>query len=394
MKIAYFHYLLGESTALHHVRQFVEAVRELGHEISVHPMNLAHSMTSSNGNLKNQLREALKKRFSRVLHEPKELLWNVRYFNKELEIVRREIPDVILTRNTFLNGSSIAAAKWSGMPLVLEVNAPASESKTYFDQYMHLPLVGELIERFSLKSADQIVAVSKALREHFHHAYGIPNEKITVNPNGADCERFIPGKNNAEMKAKLGISGKIVIGYVGSLHPWHGPDILKAVIENLSNKTDVAFLLVGGGSGWSEFEDWLTSKDLRRSVCCPGAVQHRDIPDYLSAMDIALMPDSNFYGSPLKVIEYMAAGLPTVAPSYGPLNELIEDGVDGVLFPPRDIHSAMQGIDSLVRDEPLRRQLGVKAAMKVRARFTWRHNAERVMHACQLALSRKGLRPR
>ena len=103
-------------------------------------------------------------------------------------------------------------------------------------------------------------------------------------------------------------------------------------------------------------------------------------------MDVGIMPESNFYGSPLKVIEYMATGIPTVAPRYGPLEELIEHGKEGFLFPPGKVEAAFEYITSLLCDPDKRLKMGSAAADSVTQRLTWRHNAERVISACRRAL--------
>jgi len=383
MKIAYFHYLHGQDTALHHVHQFADAVRSLGHTISVHAMNLA---PTDNGSIRNQVRNTLKRRLSPYLHELKELCWNPRYIIRELDIVRQEQPDVILSRTHFLTASCLAVAKRSGKPLVLEMNAPACESVMYFDEYLHLPLVGEFLERLTAQGAGEVIVVSEALRRYVASRYKLPLEKISANPNGADNARFHPNVDGSKVRQQFGLQGKKVIGFVGSLYRWHGPDLLRNVIDHFRKDHGVAFLLVGDGHGWEKFRELIASDGLRERVSLPGQVPHDSLPEYIAAMDVALLPESNFYGSPLKVIEYMATGIPTVAPRYGPLEEIIEHGREGLLFPPRNVKAALHSITGLLANAEMRQQMGLAAACKVTQSLTWRHNAEQVIAACQRAL--------
>jgi glycosyltransferase involved in cell wall biosynthesis len=105
-------------------------------------------------------------------------------------------------------------------------------------------------------------------------------------------------------------------------------------------------------------------------------------------MDVALIPDSNFYGSSLKTLEYMAAARAVVAPRYGPFEEILEHGREGLLFPPGDLTGMLAAIRRLLGDEPLRRRLGSEARNRVSGQFTWRHNADRVLQACLEALQK------
>ena len=98
------------------------------------------------------------------------------------------------------------------------------------------------------------------------------------------------------------------------------------------------------------------------------------------------MPESNFYGSPLKVIEWMAAARAVVAPSYGPLEEVIDDGVQGLLFEPRNAEQLVAQILRLVDSRELREKLGAAAATRVTEGLTWEHNAQRVLDACREAM--------
>jgi len=382
VKISYFHYLYGQDSALHHVQQFATAVRSLGYQISVHNMNLA---PTDDATVKNHVRKAFKRRFSPYLHEFKELLWNPRYICREIEIVRKEQPDIILSRTHYLTASCLAVSKWTGTPLVLEVNAPARESALYLDEYLHIPLLGVFLERLMVHGAAHVVVVSEALRRYITDCYNVGTEKITVNHNGADCDRFHPGLDGAAVRRKFGLHGKRIVGFVGSLQTWHGPDLLEKMIKQLASD-GVKFLLVGGGAGWKKFRDSIAKSGLSEHLIYTGRIPHASLPEHVAAMDVAVMPDSNFYGSPLKVLEYMSAAVPTVAPRYGPLEELIQHGREGLLFAPRDTDTAVQQIRFLLDHPQTCREMGLAASHRVAQGFTWRHNAERTISVCRRTL--------
>src|SRR5438270_5796122 len=137
MRIAYLHYLHGEDTALHHVRQFAAAAGALGHQVDVAALNLAPppaagppgaARTPGARARLDGLRRSARRRFGRYLREPKELLWNARYVVHELQrLGAGPRPDVLLVRDHPLTASTVAVAARLGLPLVYELNAPAAE---------------------------------------------------------------------------------------------------------------------------------------------------------------------------------------------------------------------------------------------------------------------------
>jgi glycosyltransferase involved in cell wall biosynthesis len=386
MRVTYFHYQMPDDSAVLHVRQFAQAAQGKGHDVSVHAMNLAAASAASNGhNLRDAARSWMKARFSRYLHEPKELLWNPRYVRRELAIVRAERPDVILARHHLFTMAEIVVRAITGLPLVLEVNGPASENTTYYHEYAHIPWAGFLSERISLRYADRILVVSDALRRHLIAAYRLPPEKLVVNHNGADCELFHPDVDGSEVRRRYGLGDNLVIGLAASLHPWHGPDLLKGVIEALY-RPGVRFLLVGQGPSWDDLRHWVTQRAYGDRVIVTGGLAHADVPAHVAAMDVALVPDSLFYGCSLKTLEYMAAGRAVVAPRYGSFEEVIGHDQDGLLFPPRDLNAAVASIEILLADPALRRRLGDNARRRVTANLTWHHNADRALETCRAAL--------
>ena len=116
MRLAYVHYLVEGNTGGHHVRQFVEGALSLGHEVDVCAMNLAPGgkrRSTEHESAWQAIRRILKKRFSRFLHEPKELMWNVPYIIKETALIRPIRPDVLLVRNALHTVSCVAVARRS-----------------------------------------------------------------------------------------------------------------------------------------------------------------------------------------------------------------------------------------------------------------------------------------
>jgi glycosyltransferase involved in cell wall biosynthesis len=393
MRVAYLHYLCHGATGLHHVDQFTRAARRLGHDIVVHSMNLAPGEPSdaeSSGRTL-RLRRAAKIRFGRYLHEPKELLWNLRYIKRETGLVRSIRPDVLLVRDHLLTASSVVVARRLDLPLVIELNAPVAESRLYFDQYVHLPLIPERLEAWKLRRADAVTVVSTALKRHVVARYGLPESKLTVVPNGADPDVFRPDSPcDPEIRRRFG--GRVVVGFVGSFQKFHGQELLSRMVERVgSARPEVGFVFAGRGPGADEVKRAVTPLGDRALFL--GSVARDRVPAVVASFDIGVMSDSNFYGSPLKVLEWMSAGRAVVAPRYGPLEEIIRDGVEGLLFEPGDVDALADTLIRLIDDPQDAERMGQAAARRVRSSLTWTHNAERVLSACERSRETHRCRP-
>jgi glycosyltransferase involved in cell wall biosynthesis len=385
--IAYLHYLSESDTAQHHVRQFVSAARGLGHIVDVYPMNpgTGGEAAHDSAGLSQRLRQSLKRHLSYALHEVKEVALNVGYVRQERRLLETRRPDVLLVRDAGFTVSYFHASRRLGIPLAMEVNAPAAESRLYLDQYWHLPIVPEWLEAVKIRHADAVIVVSSALRDHLAERSGRPPEQFVVAPNGADPHRFhqalVP---DPDVERALG--GGPVVGFVGSFQKFHGSELLATLMTEVTAARPAArFLLIGDGPDAGAVER--RARELGGRALFQGRVSHEQIPRLVAAFDVGVMPESNFYGSPLKVLEWMAAGRGVVAPAYGPLRELIEDGVDGLLFPPGDAQGLVRAVLRLTDDRELRQRLGRAAAARVRSSLTWRHNAARVLGACEHAIA-------
>ncbi len=384
MHVAYLHYLYGRDTALHHVRQFAAAARDHGHRVDVHAMNLAPPEDGSGGALgvAGRIRRALKRRFGRYLHDPKEFLWNPRYVRKELALLAAEPPDVLLVRNHDLGISCVPVARRLGVPLVLEVNAPAEEARRYYDEYVHLAWLQEWCAGFKLRRVDEVVVVSRALANYLVERYDLDPDRVTAVPNGADLERFRP-----DTPAELATEPEAPrVGFVGSFQAFHGLDLLAGMVEAVAEaRPEARFLFVGGGDGAESLSRRL---DLGARATFTGRVPHGRVPGLVASLDVAVIADAAPYQCPLKLIEWMAAGRAIVAPRHGPIEDLVTDGVCALLFDPRDRDALVARVLELIDDPELRRKLGRAAAQQAHGSLSWEDNARRVLAACEQARQR------
>lgn len=286
--------------------------------------------------------------------------------------------DALYERYAFFHVAGALAARRARVPLVLEVNYTAA-TPLYRRRSRLLRPFARAAERFVFRRADLIVAVSTVLRDTLV-AEGVPAARVLVLPNAADPDRFRPERSGEAVRARYGLGDARVVGFTGAFFPWHGVgmlvDALAALLREMPN---AGALLVGDGPERSGLEERVRREGLEKRIRFAGWVGHEGLPEHIAAFDVAVMPDSNEYGSPMKIYEYMAMGKPVVAPCLGPLRDGILDNETGVLFTPRDTAALRQALAGLLGDEERRTRMGARAREHVLANHTWDRNAARVL---------------
>ncbi len=365
-----------------HVMELEKGLKQCGHDVKVYYLN---RFTSVEDSVKSKLRNFFKKKLWRYLNQINGLLANGRYFVKEWKILSREQPDIVLVRYNLLNFSLPVVALFKKVPFVLEVNAPmVYESRKFVRQVISLPFIPNILERLNLVLANKVIVVSQELKDYYLN-WHIPSRKIVVVPNGVDEKKFHPEISSKAIRSRYGLGNKIVVGFIGTFHYWHGLDNLLRLIKIiLSQFNNVAFLLVGDGPLKGDLEREVRSEEYSDRVIFPGYVSHDEVPEYLSVMDVVLLTYPNldfFYYSPLKLFEYMAGGKAVLASRIGQIKEVIQDGVNGMLFDPDNVDDLKEKLILLIRQDELRQKLGSDARKTILEQFTWYHSACKISEA-------------
>jgi glycosyltransferase involved in cell wall biosynthesis len=313
-----------------------------------------------------------------LLFELMEIAYNVPAYFRLRHALRARGTVALYERYAFFNVAGALAARAARVPLVLEVNYTA-ETPLYRRRSGLLRPLARRMERYAFQGADRIAAVSTVLSRQITAA-GIEAERVVTIPNAADAERFRPDISGSAVRERYGLEGARVIGFTGAFFPWHGVALLiNALPELLRAIPSAAALLVGEGPERAALEARVRESGLSDRVRFTGWVGHDKLPEHVAAFDVAVMPDSNEYGSPMKIYEYMAMGKPVVAPRLGPLEDGIQDGETGVLFPRGEVWALREALAGLLRDDARRAAMGKSAREHVVARHTWDRNAARVV---------------
>ncbi len=379
MKILYHHRTLGDGAEGIHIAEMVRAFRNIGHEVRVvAPIGEETGVTNDKVSLLSRIKNAL----PRVTYEFLEIGYNAVGYKMIRRTVQEWRPDLIYDRYITFNASAVLAGMHCNIPVILEVNAPlALERSRQKDEKLYLRKPAFFMERWICSHARKTIVVSTPLKDYLVSA-GVPASKLTVMPNGVNLENFQPrdGKSR-ELLQKLAIpENATVVGFVGVLRMWHGLELLADAFHRLrKTRPDLHLLIAGDGPIRPDLEAQAALYGLSRHMTITGRVPHTEVPEYISLFDIAVSPRATFYASPMKILEYMALGVPVVAPDMPNIRDIITDGSDGLLFAPENSVSFADAIARLADDESLRKSIRTGALETVHTRRNWIRNAEDVM---------------
>jgi glycosyltransferase involved in cell wall biosynthesis len=273
--------------------------------------------------------------------------------------------DAVYERFSLYSAAGARAAAALGVPHVVEVNAPLREEAARFRVLPHAEAAVRL-EREALRDAERVLAVSDPLARLLV-ADGVPADVVEVLPNAVDCERFAPPTRDAE---------RFIVGFAGSLKPWHGIEVL---VQALAAVPEAHLEVVGHGPCLDALDD-LPPERLTRL----GTLRHDDATAAMSRWDAGLapyLPLEGFWFSPLKVLEYMAAGCCPVVSDLGDARDVLGDGHRGVLVAPGDAAALAEALHELAGDRARALRLGSAARAWVAEERTWAAVAERVLDA-------------
>jgi glycosyltransferase involved in cell wall biosynthesis len=292
--------------------------------------------------------------------------------------------DVVLERYALGSGAARRTSTQLGVPLVLEVNAPlvleAARWRGLTDVTTHLAN-----ERTAFHTADAVIVVSRALAKYVNAATPeTPAHRIS---NGAATDHITAAAEHKPQTTDQ--AGTTFVGFTGSMKRWHGVhELLDTFAVIHKNHPETVLVLAGTGPEEGQLrERVITDPNLRDCVQFLGAVPHDNIPALLATFDIGVAPylaSEDFYFSPLKVVEYLAAGLPVVHPDLGDLTEMVADA--GIAYEPSSPIGLAAALDLMLRDATLRRRCA--AAARTRAPlFSWDTTAAAVQDVLDSVVS-------
>lgn len=344
------------------------ALRGLGHQVRV------VEAAGGGGNrdiYRGFLRRVLPERLTLVLRDLARRLHARRHAREVAETARKMGADVLVETQVHGVPSGARAARRAGLPLVLDDVSPPGEERVLG---AGLPALAERAFRRESAAAAALVVSSEGLRRTLAAA-GVPEERLAVVPNGVDLAAH-RGLDRRAARRRLGVEGRLVVGYAGSFQPWHRVEMLVSAVAELADEHDLHLLLVGDGPGREETLAAARRSGLGDRVSAPGRVPPERVPELLAACDVGALPGTNDYGQPMKLLDYAAAGLAMVAPDRPPVREVVTDGRTALIFPPGDRRALAGALSRLSADLDLRETLGQRARREVAGPAGWSGRAE------------------
>jgi glycosyltransferase involved in cell wall biosynthesis len=388
---------MGRSSQAMHIRSMVEALKADGHDVTilsppgVDPLKSAGLMPF----LRKADRAVGLQRIWKYIScdcpqfafELFEILYNLFLPFRLLPILWREPDAVLYERHANFMFMGVLLGKWSKRPVVVEVNELAGFKRA---RGLIMERLARTIDAWVFSRADHILCVSSVLADETQHR-GALSDRVHVLPNAIDPSRFRSPGPAPSLRARLGLQGSIVIGHVGLFYRCDRLDVLIEVVKRIrGGHPNIKVLLVGDGPEMESLKQTARRLGMEKVVIFSGPVDRDDVPSYIDAMDICVLPDSNAFGSPIALFEFMAMGKPCLVPDLGPMRDVMEDSVTGIMFPHGDYATLESALLRLVEDPAFRLQIGARARDAVFKRHTWVANARFVV---QLAAGESPARP-
>lgn len=380
MRILYHHRTRGRHVEGVHIRGIVGALRGLGHEVTVLSFPGAdpeHEQAAPAGPAASGGLGGLVVRLPGVLFECFEIAYNLVVALRLPRALRRTRAQLVYERYSLFMLASVWLARRRGLPIILEINDSALVERV---RPLRMKRLARMAEAWCLRHATGLVFISRQFQQQAQAAYGAIAPSV-VSPNAADIACFDPARFDAgRLRSERGVDAAVVCGYVGAFAHWHGTaDFVAGIITRLHEQPRLTLLLVGDGRDLPAVRAQVAEHGLEARVILPGRVAHEAIAGWIACMDYAVLPDSNQYGSPMKVFEFMAMGVAVVAPDYEPLTEVIADGRTGWLFGRGDTAACVDKVLALAADPAQCARVGQAARRYIVAERQWRNNAEQLL---------------
>ena len=389
LRILYHHRTQGRGAEGVHIMSIVHALETLGHEVTVlspsgiDPRGVAGDAPVDKSAVKTRGIQSVWKWVSRhlpnALFEIAEILYNIPAAHQLERSLRAQPYDIIYERYAFFLVAGAFKAAKHGIPFVLEANE-VSGIRERARQQTFVRLCG-FFEQAIFRRCRGILTVSSHLRDRIL-ASGVSENQIRIVPNAVDIAKFESFTRDISLIDQLGLTGSRVLVVAGWFDKWDRLDFLLDALTHLVRPfPDVKLMMVGDGPVLADARARVESLGLGKHVVFTGAVPRRDVLRYLALADIAVLPHSNEFGSPVVMFEFMGLRVPVVAPLLAPIVDVHVDGQTALLFTPLDLTQFVEKLSAALASPQLREAIASRAFDKLVNVHTWEHNALQILGA-------------
>lgn len=376
MRILVHHRIASRDGQSVHLEELHAALKRQGHEtLLVGPPSFEAIGFGGSSSLVDRIKQML----PGAVYELLEVVYNVKAWLRLRAAVKAFKPDIIYERFSLFLFAGLWVRRATGLPLLLEINAPLFEERAKNDG-LKLHGLGRRAQRMIWNNVDHCLPVTGVLADMVA-GYGVPREHITVIPNGINPERFGAAPDLKAAKTALGLPPeRLVLGFTGFVRGWNAVHRLIDFVALHRDRFDLHVLLVGDGPARQSLEDHAAKKGVADRLTISGVVERDDVARYVAAFDVAVLPGVTHYASPLKLFEYLQLGRAIVAPDSANIREILTDGKNGLLFDPKREGAMEEALLTLTGDAALRGWLGDAAKKTITEQsLTWGRNAQRVV---------------
>lgn len=388
MKILYNHRTQGRGAESTHIMSIVDALEVQGHQVEilsppgVNP-RLSHGkapVDKSKVEVRgvSRLWSIISKSLPDFLFEIIEIFYNIPLYFRMRVMLRKGRFDMVYERYAFFMIAGAFLAKKYNIPFVLEANEVSGIDNRARPQIFKG--LCSWFERRLLSRSTSILPVSSKLKAMLVDNGGDEN-KIFVQPNAIDPRAVVVEQEKVEqLRSHFGLKDKVVIGCAGWFDKWDRLDfLLEAFVELIKSNPEIHLMIIGDGQVLQEMKSGSAYDQYMENITLTGAVSREDIYSYLSLLDVAILPHSNDFGSPVILFELMGLGRAIIAPSLPPIEDVVDDQDVLLTFEPLNQDDFISKIKLLVSSHERRETLGEASKLKVNERYTWLKNANNIL---------------
>lgn len=365
-----------------HMRGTIEALKELGHEVKLvikggepfqatnnRKFNLKYRITSI---LPNYIKQSVKDYL--MLKRDKTELTTLNNTITEFQ------PDLIYERSAYLMSAGVRLSKALHIPHYLEINAPFLQEKKEMEGNSFFLSRAKVLEALKVRFSSNIIVVSSALKQHVAKDYAVPESKVKVIPNGINPNDWaIVEDEVVALKEACGVSDSdVVIGFVGSILPHHGVERLINGFAKVK-EDNWKLLIVGGGETLEQLKQRVEILNIQNQVLFTDNVPFSAVKNYMSLFTVAVMPQSNWYGSPVKLFEYGMMKKPVIAPEVKPVMDVMKSDEDGILV--ANELALSEALKFMVKHKHKAREMAEHWHRRVIGNYTWKKLVDKTLNS-------------
>ena len=317
----------------YHVREWVEAALELGHDVTV--ISAVDPVFLKSVGWENKINFMQVEYPGTGLKNYFKLLKNFK--NTIKTAIKDQKTELIYERFSQISPATANIAEKANIPYCVEVNGIIENELALSGSSWLRQLFFKYIQRQVYSKATSIITVTEQIKKWINKKYSIPDKKIKTFNNGVNIKRFKP-YDKLESRKKFNLpDDKFIVGFLGSLFPWNGLPHLIDAAKGIIKKYPDTYFLIGGGQEpmKSELEKMVHQKGLRDYFTFSGQIPWKNAPEYISSFDVAVETKENSKKtsfSPLKLYSYLACGKPVIASAIPGLEEFFQQHNVGMTF--------------------------------------------------------------